>query len=249
MRFAPIARRRRLYEDIVAEIERMVLAGELAEGDQLPAERELAEAFGVGRTAVREALFALDRMGLIETSSGERARVTRPTGRRLVQGLSGFARQILATEDGLRQFLEARLVLETALARRAAEIGTAEDLRLLEQALEENRRSLEDPAAFVRTDIPFHHVLPAITRNPIFVAVYEAMAAWLIEVREVMLRHPTVIADAYRAHIRIYEAIRDRDPDGAALAMREHLETVERHWREAQSLPDPPPGRHPRRRG
>src|SRR5690554_4514770 len=105
----------------------MILEGELKEGDQLPSERELTEAFGVGRTAVREALFALERMGLIETSSGERARVTRPTARRLIKELAGIARHVFSEGEGVQQLQQARLVLETALVRLVAETRTEDD--------------------------------------------------------------------------------------------------------------------------
>ncbi len=225
-RFRKLRAKRKLYEEMVAEMERMILDGELLEGEQLPSERELGEAFGIGRTTVREALLALQRMGLIRTSGGERARVTRPNARHLVRDLAGAAKLVLAAPEGLRHFQQARLILETALARHAAETRTAEDLTRLEAALEENRRTIEDAEAFVRTDVPFHHVLPQIVDNPIFLALYEAMTEWLLDIREQLLRAPGQTTQAYRDHVRIYEAIRDGDPDAAAHAMRAHLERV-----------------------
>ena len=63
-------RRRKLYEEIVDRLEALMLDGTLAPGDQLPSERELMVTFQVGRTAVREALFALSRMGLISLQNG-----------------------------------------------------------------------------------------------------------------------------------------------------------------------------------
>jgi hypothetical protein len=67
----------------------MIREGRYAPGDQLPAEREIMEELGVGRSAVREAMLALQRMGLVTVSSGERARVTLPTAKVLVSELSG----------------------------------------------------------------------------------------------------------------------------------------------------------------
>ena len=77
---API-RRRRLYEEVALRIEEMIREGRFEVGDSLPAERELMAELGVGRSAVREALASLARMGLVSVNSGERARVTAPTAR------------------------------------------------------------------------------------------------------------------------------------------------------------------------
>ena len=97
-------RRRRLYEDVASGLEAMIRDGALQPGDALPSERELTVQFGVGRTAVREALFHLRKMGVIELKSGERAKVTRPTPEVVLEGLSGAARHMLAQPDGIRQF-------------------------------------------------------------------------------------------------------------------------------------------------
>src|SRR6476646_3875327 len=100
-------RRRKLYEDVALRIEEMILEGRYAPGDQLPAERELMEEFGVGRSAVREAMLSLQKMGLVTVSSGERARVTTPTAYVLVSELSGAARLLLSQEGGIGRFQEA----------------------------------------------------------------------------------------------------------------------------------------------
>src|ERR1700761_5614209 len=129
-------RRRRLYEDVAPALEATIREGALGPGDPLPSERELTVQFGVGRTAVREALFHLKKMGLIELKSGERAKVRRPTPEVVLEGLSGAARHMLAQPDGIRQFQDARAFFEIGLARHAAKHATAADLRELGAALE-----------------------------------------------------------------------------------------------------------------
>ena len=74
---API-RRRKLYEEVAARIEAKIRAGGYEAGDSMPAEREIMERFGVGRSTVREALLSLEKMGLIAIRSGERARQLKP---------------------------------------------------------------------------------------------------------------------------------------------------------------------------
>src|SRR6516165_9666606 len=80
-------RRRKLYEEVAARIEEMIHGGRYSAGDQLPSERELMEEMGVGRSAVREAMLSLQKMGLVVVRSGERARVTVPTADFLVKEL------------------------------------------------------------------------------------------------------------------------------------------------------------------
>src|SRR5690242_7335198 len=137
-------RRRRLYEDVASGLEAMIRDGALSAGDALPSERDLTQQFGVGRTAVREALFHLQKMGLIELRSGERAKVTRPTPEVVVDSLAGAARHMLTEPDGIRKFQDARTFFEVGLARHAAKHATESDLRALAEALDHNRQCIGD---------------------------------------------------------------------------------------------------------
>ena len=225
-------RRRRLYEEVAGRLESMIHERRYLPGDQLPSERDLMKQFGVGRPAVREALFALQKMGLVAVSSGERARVTRPTPKVVVESLSGAARHLLAAPDGVRHFQEARRFFEIGLARHAATHASDTEIAELKAALDANRLALDDIHAFERTDVAFHYVLALIPRNPMFTAIHEAMVAWLTEQRTITLRQPGQKFIAYRAHEAIYEAIAARDPDGAERVIREHLDQVsETYWK------------------
>jgi GntR family transcriptional repressor for pyruvate dehydrogenase complex len=224
-------RRRRLYEEVAGRLEAMIQEGQYSPGDQLPSERDLMKQFGVGRPAVREALFALQKMGLVAINNGERARVTQPTPKVVFESLAGAARHLLAAPDGVRHFQEARAFFEIGLARYAAQHATADDLAELKRALDANRQALDNLYAFERTDVAFHYVLAVIPRNPIFTAIHEAIAAWLTEQRSTTLRTPGQKFVACRAHEAIYEAIAARDPDRAELAIRAHLDqVVETYW-------------------
>lgn len=224
-------RRRRLYEEVAGRLEAMIQEGHYSPGDQLPSERDLMRQFGVGRPAVREALFALQKMGLVAISSGERARVTQPTPKVVFESLAGAARHLLAAPDGVRHFQEARAFFEIGLARYAAQHATPDDLATLRDALETNRKSIDNIHAFERTDVAFHYMLAVIPRNPIFTAIHEAIAAWLTEQRTITLRMPGQNFIACRAHEAIYEAIAARDPDRAERAVRAHLDqVVETYW-------------------
>ncbi len=224
-------RRRKLYEEVADQLERLIQDGDYSPADQLPSERELMRQFGVGRPAIREALFHLGKMGLIEVRSGERARVTRPTPEFVIGALSGTARHMLASPGGIRDFQAARLFFETGLARHAALHATKDDLAEFEAKLEENRQSIGDLRRFQRTDVEFHYVLALVSRNPIFTAIHDALAEWLLEQRRTTLA-PGQYEITYDAHRKIFEAVASRDPDRAEAAMREHLEYVARRYNE-----------------
>jgi GntR family transcriptional regulator, sialic acid-inducible nan operon repressor len=227
-----IIRRRKLYEEVMKGLEEMIQDGQFGLGDFLPSERELMQHFGVGRPAVREALFALQRMGLVVVATGERPRVSTPTPKTLLLELAGSARLLLSKPDGTRHFQRARALFECGLAQEAARIATEDDLRELKEALDLNEAALGDPTRFVRSDVQFHFVIALISRNPIYTALHEAIVEWLADQRSVVLRHQNVDRIAFRSHQLIFDAIAAHDPDEARERMREHLREIgEFYWK------------------
>lgn len=227
-------RKRKLYEDIVERIETAIHSGDYPPGHPLPAERELMETFGVGRTSVREALFALQRMGLVTINSGERARVAEPSAGAMVSELSGAARRLLAQPGGPAHFQQARALLEAGLARHAAEIAGPDDIKALKRVLDANHAAIDNPATFQKTDVEFHYTLARISRNPIFAALHVGLVEWLTEQREITLRIKGAAKAAYRCHKKIYDAIVAKDPAAAETAMRDHLNEVAEYYRKSE---------------
>lgn len=230
-------RRRRLYEGIVEQLEKLILSGELLPGGPLPSERELMLQFQVGRTAVREALFTLQRRGLVVLQSGERANVTLPTSRAVVGELATVVRFHLASAVGAAEFQGARLLFETGLARVAAESATAADIARLRDRLSTNQAALEQPDAFIETDVAFHLAIAEIGRNSILIALHEALAEWLRGQRASSVTIPGSPQAAYAAHRRVFDAIAAHDPDRAADEMRRHLEQVAAYVQQAGATP------------
>ena len=222
----------RVSDQIVRRLERAIRSGHYPIGVQLPSERQLMEGFGVGRPAVREALFTLRKMGLVEIRSGTRARVIEPTARIVIDELSSAAKHILAQPDGVRQFQNLRTLFEIGLVREAARNITAAGLRGLKNALDANRAAMNNDQAFIRTDIAFHFELADATGNPLIAALYEGMATWLQEQRTVAMLVPDVVPISYQGHKAIYDAIASGDAYAAEREMRQHLDLVAKnYWR------------------
>lgn len=231
LRRRPLARKK-LSEMVEEELEQMIRRREVAEGEQLPSERELMALFNVGRPSVREALAALKRKGLVQISNGERARVSRPSADTIVSELSGMAKDFLSRPGGIAHFEQLRLFFESSLVRYAAEHATDAQIEQLSKALEWNSQTLDDNALFIRSDVEFHRVLAQIPGNPIFNAIHLSLLDWLIAARPAvpekeLHQHNNV---SYQQHIEIVNAIRQRDPDAADRALHTHLNSVFATW-------------------
>ncbi|MFO1050368.1 MAG: GntR family transcriptional regulator, partial [Geminicoccaceae bacterium] len=118
-------RRRKLSHEVLDRLLTRITRGELAAGDHLPSERDLMTLYGVGRPAVREALQALERMGFLTITHGERARIVAPTARTMIDQVALSARHLLSTSPtSLEHLKDARVFFETGMVRLAAERAT-----------------------------------------------------------------------------------------------------------------------------
>lgn len=187
--------------------------------------------FGVGRPAVREAIFSLLKKGIVSSSSGRRTVVTNPTMSNIMNDLDGLARHLLQREQSLESLFKARVFLETAVARHAAEEIDISQVMTLEKALISNREAIGDRDRFVQTDIEFHRVLFATLDNPVFDAVNDALDSWLRDRWVKMVRDAQSEHTAYEGHLAIFNAIVERDGEAAAAAMSNHLNTSWKMWR------------------
>ncbi len=231
-------RRTKLYEQVSERLEAQIREQAIVPGSELPSERDLMREFGVGRPAVREALFHLQKMGLVELRSGARARVAEPTPGAMVNSLAGSARYLLSAPHGMRHFQEARAFFETGLVRDAARLATADDLSNLKSALGANGESIGNTRRFEQTDMDFHFAIASIPKNPIYAAMHGAIIEWLIDQRRVTLSYPGQNRIAYDAHAAICAAICAGDGNHAAELMRAHLEQVtELYWKVREVSP------------
>lgn len=216
--------RRKLYQEVLDRLLSRIESGEIAPGDPLPSERELMETYGVGRPAIREAMQSLERSGIVTISHGERARLVVPSAGALIAQIQDGARHLLRSEPAsLEHLKDARLFLETGLARLAAQNGDAAGIATLKEKLEDHRAALTKLDQFLDRDMAFHRQIAVLTGNPIFPAIVEAMFSWLGAYYRSLVRAPGAEMLTLTEHKRIYEAIAAHDPDAAAAAMHDHL--------------------------
>ena len=214
----------RLYEQIVQQIEESILKGALKPGDQLPAERELAERFGVSRTAVREAVKALREKGLVEAYSGRGTFITNGTSQAIRQSLDLMTR--IGQPEGSTQLAEVRAILEPEIAALAALRADEQHLVPMREAVAVMDRSPDDPEAFIEADLDFHLCLAEAAANPVILSLIDSIVGLL---REQRLRIFNVDRGPQRGqfhHKRILEAVEQHDPERARNAMRDHLQQI-----------------------
>ena len=138
-----LVRTSRLYEQIVQQIEDSIVKGVLKPGDQLPAERELAQRFGVSRTAVREAVKALREKGLVEAYSGRGTFITDGTTQAVRQSLDLITK--IGQPEGSTQLAEVRAILEPEIAALAAVRIQEPELATMREAVAVMDRAGADP--------------------------------------------------------------------------------------------------------
>lgn len=216
----------RLYEQIVAQIEGLILDGKLRPGDQLPSERELAGQFHVSRTAVREAVKALREKGLVEIQTGRGTFITESTGKAFRNTLGWMMKA--GEGDPQADLVQVRDILEPEIAALAAKSATKRDLERLQNAVEAMDAALGDADVYIEADLEFHLALARATQNRLIPSLIDPIVDLLREQRK---RIFLVAGGAERGqyhHKRILETVQRRDPEAARKAMHDHLAQVRR---------------------
>ena len=204
---------------LIAIFKQLIAEGVLKPGGRLPAERELAENFGVSRSSLRQALKVLEIMGVISQHVGDGTYVSNSAG-----SLLGEPMEFLILLDGIsfHELMEARLIVEPELAARAAQRSSPEDIERIRGELEAMEKAGDDLSTFVAHDLDFHKGIFEAAGNRVctsmFSVVHQALDK-LITITSQMVDHNHTI----ELHRRIFEAIRKRDSVEARRRMAEHL--------------------------
>ncbi len=213
----------RAADQVVRGIAEQIRTGALVDGQPLPPERELMDAFGISRTVVREAVRTLSSRGLIEALPRHRPVVRKPGYDAALDAVGSIVTHLLGEPGGVRNLFDTRIMVEAALVRQAAKEAGREDIAALKTALEANEAAIADSELFYRTDNAFHGVLYQIPQNPVLPAIHRAYTTWLAPQWSRMPRLPARNRTNFEAHSAIFDAILMRDPDAAEERLRDHL--------------------------
>lgn len=218
-------------ERLSVDIERLILEGELAPGDRLPPERELAELLGVSRVSIREALRELENRGLVDRKPGRGTIVLKPGERSRVGDEALDAVANLRPE--LHDIMELRAIVEPPIARITASRATPRDLAQLRELVE----AMESESAsdrYAELDRAFHQSIAQYAHNPLLELINEQIATQIAPSRAGRYQTQERRAISSAAHRRIYEAIAERDGDLAEHEARAHVLDISQQIARAQ---------------
>lgn len=209
---------KRLYQHVAEKLIAQIDAGKYRMGERLPAERKLAEKFHVSRPTIREAVIALELAGYVEVRTGSGVYVIEH---------NESALRASEMDVGPFELTEARILFEGETAALAATLITDEEIKQLEDALEEMTvANKEKPSSEVQ-DRKFHMIIAQATRNSAIVSVIDEL--WALKLNSPLNERTfeKVRGKGFRPrieeHVAILEALRKRDSQAARAAMRNHL--------------------------
>ena len=217
MEFVPI-KPKSLVEEVADQLAQFVFALQPGEPEHLPAERKLAEKFGVARGVVREAIKRLEIQGLLEVRQGSGVRAVKQLHKSLNASLEFLLPERM---ERLKQATQTRIIIEPDIAATAAGLASPEDILNLKKIHSELEEA-GDVETSTAADIAFHQSLASIAGNEVLNLVLSSMS----ELRRESAKrtHGNVGKEvALLHHQRILEAVESKDPRKAKSAMLEHL--------------------------
>lgn len=221
--FKPI-RPKKLSEEIVEQVQTLISEGQLKPGERIPSEREMASLLGVSRPSVREAFMILEAMGMLEARQGGGTYVRSLTESSLASPLTSMVEK---DPKLVHDLLEVRMGLECLSASLAAVRATGDDLKAISSYIEVMNNSVKD-GWDPKTDFKFHYAIATAAHNTIQLHVLNTIHGLFMATLEVSLHnfynsHPNYMEILLGQHQAIYNAIVNKDSDGARTAMAEHL--------------------------
>ncbi len=217
---------RKISDQVFDQLRELIFREEFKPGDQLMPERELAEALGVSRTSVRNAINKLVVMGLLEQKQGQGTFVKKPETRP-----RNPLEVAMQPEDAtLEHLLEFRMGMECNAAYWAAKRAVDKDLHFMEKSFAEMKAEVASGRLGTEADVAFHMAIAYATQNPIHVQLmrqfYDFLFVGIKENLAYLYEDMKNIETILKQHRVIFEAIRAHQPDQAFNAMHRHISFV-----------------------
>jgi GntR family transcriptional repressor for pyruvate dehydrogenase complex len=222
-------------DEIAAQIEKMIISKDLAEGVRLPSERDFAEIHSTSRPTVSQAIRILVVKGLVETRRGSGAYVTRRPQESLAASVN-LIRDL--NRESVPHLNDLRLWLETVGIQQAIERGTETEIAEGERALQQMQESTGDTAAWMSADTHFHATLVRASHNPYLASIYESVHTALIsyEYRNWIAKgtvpkwlNKNQVYGVTAIHEPILDAVKKRDEEAGRTAVLHHHYIMAQH--------------------
>ncbi len=208
--------------DAIDQIKRLIAAGILVPGQRLPSERALADLLGVSRPTMREIMSALEAMGIVTSRHGSGTYITSLSSEVLARPLTFV---IDVNRGILRDLFEVRILLEAGAAQAAASRIDDETLARLATCLDD-MRSATDADSLLTPDLAFHQLIHRASGNRLILALMESLRALTRQSLEASASAESARRAAVIEHQAILDALRQRNGEAAAAAMRKHVENA-----------------------
>ncbi|MDR3174196.1 MAG: FadR family transcriptional regulator [Treponema sp.] len=214
-----------LIDQIIDIIKVQIAQGKINPGDKIPGERTLSEMFNVSRTSVRQALKALEVLGVLEIRHGSTTTLNKDISNLLINPLKFMS---ILYNVGISELFDTRRTIEVDLAKKAAIHATTEDLSMMRKCLEKMENNLDNPDVYLYSEKNFHEGIFAASRNRILTATIISLNKLLISSRQESIKLFRNLRDSLNEHLKIFRAIEKKDSELAGQAMLEHLADVEK---------------------
>ena len=211
-------------DKIIRQIRDLITSGQLKPGDRLPSERKLCEKLGVGRTHLRDALRKLEFYGILKTQP-QSGTVVAGMG---LPALEGLITDMLGLQgNDFKSLVETRVILETNIARLAAENRTEADLVEIQNALDAHRVRIERNEDAVEEDLLFHLKIAEAGKNSVLNSL---MLIITPDIMQYFKKHDVCgegrATLAIKQHEQLLQHIAEQNPDKAGVSIQEHLKDI-----------------------
>lgn len=227
--FTPV-KNTKVYEQVVEQVKKMIIEGTLKKGDKLPTERHLSDMLQVSRASVREAIRALEVIGIVESRQGAGNYIRESFEQSLFEPLSMM---FMLQESNPHEILELREVLELETSALAARKITEEEIVLLRQILDE-MLNCQDEDQNVVLDKQFHYTIAKASRNLLIINVLEVISLlidnFIKDSRLKILSREANRVKLTAQHEAIYNALKEKNDIAAYEAMKGHFRLIEEYF-------------------
>lgn len=215
-----------IIDQVIEKITALIEKGYLKPGDNLPGERLLSEKLCISRTSLRQALKALNVLGVLEISPGKKTYIKNSFSDILYNPFR-FIKAIHSIE--VKEIFESRRVIEEGLVQIATKRATVSDIKKLKSYLDKSEENFENKNEFIYSEFKFHQHIFNTANNKMLSSVMSSLNNLLL-ILEKYEKDYLTLEDrimSFEQHREIYKAISEKDMNKARIAMHEHLNSIE----------------------